>query len=248
MAGVKPRYHLVPCPHCASSGNHGNSGGSSRDSEFPRQVHLLRSFSADTSLQGTTNEGVGFTGVRTIDEQSEKCSSSGATQSQTSSMDVKESHLASSHITPSPHIPVTTAPKALTQKPRPTSVKPFSKSPWQQLTQFARKPLIMGAPKPPLAPPSPGEVCRQDGGGRYLEPEWDQGGVVDPYNYAFRYDDCVVTARNQDFVTCPAHGKILLRYMAPDTVRIAASVCMLNVVCMVNAVCVHVALPCLQCG
>ena len=38
------------------------------------------------------------------------------------------------------------------------------------------------------------------------------------FAYAFRYDDCVVMARTPDSMFCPAHGSILLQYMAPDTV------------------------------
>ena len=40
----------------------------------------------------------------------------------------------------------------------------------------------------------------------------------DPYYYAFRYDDCVVIARTLESMFCPAHGALLLQYMAPDTV------------------------------
>ncbi len=39
-----------------------------------------------------------------------------------------------------------------------------------------------------------------------------------PYAYAFRYNDCVVIARNRDTMYCPAHGQLPLQYMAPDTV------------------------------
>ncbi len=43
---------------------------------------------------------------------------------------------------------------------------------------------------------------------------------MDPYAYAFRYNDCVVTARNQDTMFCPAHGNVQLQFMAPDTVSV----------------------------
>lgn len=203
-AGVKPRYHLVPCPHCASFSNHGNSSGS----EVPHQVHLLRSFSTDASLQGYSNEGEGL-----MKGTAHTSGNENGLSSQPSSVATKvpspESSPAPSHVTP-----ITQS-----QKPLPASVKsPFSKSPWRQLTQLSRKPRGGATPSPPMPDPSRGS--RGTGGGRYLEPEHGQRGFLDPYNYAFRYDDCVVTARNQDYVTCPAHGKILLRYMAPDTVHV----------------------------
>lgn len=40
----------------------------------------------------------------------------------------------------------------------------------------------------------------------------------EPYAYAFRYNDCVVTARSMDTMFCPAHGDVPLQFMAPDTV------------------------------
>ena len=36
--------------------------------------------------------------------------------------------------------------------------------------------------------------------------------------YLFDYEDCVVAARSQDYVECPAHGNLPLAYIAPDTV------------------------------
>ena len=183
IAGVKPRYHLVPCPHCTSNGDHGNHDSTG-------QVQLLRSFSTDTSLLACGNEREGLTTKHTLEQQPEKSILSGATR-------------------PHPSI-VTSSPSA---RSIPAQKKTRS-SPWRQLTQIGRKPRIGPVPQVP----DPGQVGRVAGGGRYLEPECDQGTLQDPYNYAFRYDDCVVLARNQDYVTCPAHGKILLRYMAPDTV------------------------------
>ena len=41
----------------------------------------------------------------------------------------------------------------------------------------------------------------------------------EPYYYAFQYNDCVVTARTQNNMFCPAHGNVQLQYTAPDTVR-----------------------------
>ncbi len=40
----------------------------------------------------------------------------------------------------------------------------------------------------------------------------------EPYAYAFRYNDCVVSARSVDSIFCPAHGDVPLQFMAPDTV------------------------------
>ncbi len=42
----------------------------------------------------------------------------------------------------------------------------------------------------------------------------------EPYAYAFRYNDCVVTARSTDTMFCPAHGDVPLQFMAPDTVSL----------------------------
>ena len=36
--------------------------------------------------------------------------------------------------------------------------------------------------------------------------------------YVFDYEDCVVAARSRDYVECPAHGRLPLAYIAPDTV------------------------------
>ncbi len=49
-------------------------------------------------------------------------------------------------------------------------------------------------------------------------PTGEQSLSMDPFAYAFRYNDCVVTARNQDTMFCPAHGNVQLQFMAPDTV------------------------------
>lgn len=38
------------------------------------------------------------------------------------------------------------------------------------------------------------------------------------YNYAYRYNDCVVAARKYNSMYCPYHGEIPIEYMAPDTV------------------------------
>ena len=213
FAGVRPRFHLVPCPHCASSGNQGNS-------ELPHQTQLVRSFSSDTSLHVGTNEGEGApSGATPTCNEKENSLSPGATQPSSLQkgglQDLSDSHKSSP---PSPHVvspitvsPATPSPATPSQKPLPLSSR-FSKSSWRHRKKTSST--------PPQTDPgsSPGSMYRAAGGGRYLEPELDHNGVMDPYNYAFRYDDCVVTARNQDYMTCPAHGKILLRYMAPDTV------------------------------
>lgn len=46
------------------------------------------------------------------------------------------------------------------------------------------------------------------------------------YKYAFRYNDCVVTARTLNTMFCPAHGEIFLQYMAPDTVCMSLYMCL----------------------
>ena len=38
------------------------------------------------------------------------------------------------------------------------------------------------------------------------------------YCYAFKRNECIVTARNQDTVSCPTHGDISLHFIAPDIV------------------------------
>lgn len=192
--GVRPRHHLVPCPHCASSRDRGRGSGR----KGPHQVHLLRSFSADTSLQleRSNEEEWLASGTHTSNDQQNGLLS-GAAQEQPLSRDSVTSH--------------TTGQKTLS----PRAKQPSKSPPWWQ-------PIRSKPTAPPAAKSHssvPGKMHRGVGSGRYLEPEHDQENVLDPYNYAFRYDDCVVTARTQDYVTCPAHGKILLRYMSPDTVR-----------------------------
>ena len=185
-AGVKPRYHLVPCPHCVSRcDNITGRGSSGRGNNSAQPVPLLRSFSSHTTLQPPTlDRGAGLTAKHASHELSKTINQP----------------------RPRPHPPVTIA-HSLPHKPPQNSGK--IKLPWRQLAR-------MIAPGHPV--PNPVQVRRDSGGGRYLEPERDQGTLLDPYNYAFRYDDCVVLARTQDHVTCPAHGKILLCYMSPDTV------------------------------
>ena len=205
VAGVKPRSHLVPCPHCTSCGNHGNSS----DGEFAGQYSLVRSFSSDVSLQTPTNEKVELTKRYSGERPMKKLST--------------QHHSAPTHITSSPHIPITMETSSSVQNSKHLASGKASKSPWRHLAQFGRSRI---SPKPSAVVSDPGHMYREPGGSRYLEPERDQRTVLDPYHYAFRYDDCVVTARTQDYVTCPAHGKVLLRYMAPDTV------CNDNIMCM----------------
>jgi hypothetical protein len=187
FTGVKPRYHLVPCPHCASRDDRAEEEG-----RGPQQVPLLRSFSAETSLKAPPTKG-----PVARKPSREKRPSPG------------EHRPHPLKVTPPLH-PVAPA----------TTVPPHKSflgriSPWRP----GGKPQIGTVPKPPA--PFPGQYYVDPSGNRYLVPERDLKAVQDPYNYAFRYDDCVVLARSQDFVTCPAHGKILLRYMAPDTLFVA---------------------------
>ena len=194
---MKPRYHLVPCPHCSSCQDKQREGP-------PQQVPLLRSFTTETSLQAQPNEGEGPPGRR----KPYKHPSPGETRHR-HSQELPSVQSSKPH---PPGVPVTTSP--------PSNMSLLGKalrSPWQHLTHIGKnKPrsgIGTGSPVP-----DPGQLCREEGGNRYLKPEYNQRTVLDPYSYAFRYDDCVVMARSQEFMTCPAHGKILLRYMAPDTV------------------------------
>ena len=183
--GVKPRYHLVPCPHCSSL-----EGRDEEEGRGPHQVSLLRSFSAEPSLQTPPTHASKRKPPR------EKRQSPGETRS---------------------HPPKTTPTKVPTIPVAPATAVPPHKSLLGRMSwRPGGKPQMGVTPKP--SAPSPGQYHVDPSGNRYLIPERDQRTVQDPYNYAFRYEDCVVLARSQDFVTCPAHGKILLRYMAPDTV------------------------------
>jgi len=195
---VRPRYHLVPCPHCATCGNQGNA--------LPNRVQLERSFSATTALQLTADKGAGLSSEATPTHHERM---ENGPQGETASLTLPQEP--SSSASPRPL-------SASLKGPPQSSWSPFSKASWKQLSYFGRSKGKSEATARPYRT-EPGQVQRAPRGERYLEPEMGQDCVQDPYNYAFRYDDCVVTARCQDFMTCPAHGRILLKYMAPDTVR-----------------------------
>lgn len=201
--GVKPRYHLVPCPHCATCSNQGNM------CTLPNRAQLERSFSAEATLQSNANSGAepSAEATPTHHEQLEN-----GLQGETSSLTLPQGPSSSSSLSPPARLsaPFRTAPQS--------SRSLLSKATWKQWSSFGRNKGKTEAAARPVRM-EPGQVQRAAGGERYLEPEIGQECVQDPYNYAFRYDDCVVMARCQDYMTCPAHGKILLKYMAPDTVR-----------------------------
>ena len=74
--------------------------------------------------------------------------------------------------------------------------------------------LSLLPPKLPPPPPPPLTHTQHPQDTLSLRP----GVPTTYYRYAFRYNDCVVTARKLSTMCCPAHGPIPLRYMAPDTV------------------------------
>ena len=73
--------------------------------------------------------------------------------------------------------------------------------PWQQIAQIG---------KDKFRPRSTGLVGGDKKGGHCLESE--------RYNYAFQFDECVVLAQSQGHLTCPKHGRIQIKYIAPDAV------------------------------
>ena len=190
----------MPCPHCATCSNQGNA--------LPNRVQLERSFSTEATLQLNADKGAGLSAEATPTHHDRM---ENGLQGETASLTLPQEPSSSASLSPRPL-------SASLKDPSQSSWSPFSKASWKQLSYFGRsKGKVEAATRPYRT--EPGQVQRAHRGERHLEPEMGQDCVQDPYNYAFRYDDCVVTARCQDFMTCPAHGRILLKYMAPDTVR-----------------------------